>query len=611
MPNRMLIDANHDEETRVIVLNKEGKIQEFDIEAKDQNQIRGNIYLAKVTRVEPSLQAAFVEYGGNRQGFLAFSEIHPDYYRIPVEDKKKLLAEASAKTDEELSSTEYINEDSADDYNEEELKKIKRNLYRNYKIQEVIARRQILLVQVVKEERGTKGAALTTYISIAGRYCVLMPNTPRGGGVSRKIANITDRKRLKKIVDDLDVADGMAVIIRTAGSKRTKTEIKRDFSNSISIWENVKKLTLESNAPFLIHEEGSLIKRAIRDLYNSEIDEVLVEGSEAYKVCKNYMKAVMPSHAKKVQQYNDDINPLFQKFKLDSQLQDIFNSRVNLKSGGYGTILETSNTYSHVFNTKAQEITTEEQKVHGGIEVPELAKIFTDLFQSTVSKRFTKTDNVGNLPTGSVEEQVDQATEPNLKLDEVILQSAMTYNKLFSLEIEIVIPGDYTIRAGTIIHADFPQKDAKMEKGEDFDKELSGLYICADVCTHLTQSHTMTKMRLVRDSYGRQPNRSTASTQSPVTTGQESPKGIFGSKSSNPFSEFGNTDQEIARTLAAEERDLVNRWNSGTWEPNGTTDSGGNVIDRTNTGKGESYDVDLDAGYDDPNFNPDDYLELY
>ena len=283
----------------------------------------------------------------------------------------------------------------------------------------------------------------------------------------------------------------------------------------------------------------------------------------------------------------------------------------NLKSGGYGTILETSNTYSHVFNTKAQEITTEEQKVHGGIEVPELAKIFTDLFQSTVSKRFTKTDNVGNLPTGSVEEQVDQATEPNLKLDEVILQSAMTYNKLFSLEIEIVIPGDYTIRAGTIIHADFPQKDAKMEKGEDFDKELSGLYICADVCTHLTQSHTMTKMRLVRDSYGRQPNRSTASTQSPVTTGQESPKGIFGSKSSNPFSEFGNTDQEIARTLAAEERDLVNRWNSGTWEPNGTTDSGGNVIDRTNTGKGESYDVDLDAGYDDPNFNPDDYLELY
>ena len=340
MSKRLLIDARQSEETRVITTTND-IIDDFEYEVHSRRQLKGNIYLARVTRVEPSLQAAFVEYGGNRQGFLAFSEIHPDYYRIPIEDKNKLLAEASAKTDEELSSNEDVNEDITDDYNEEELKKIKRNLYRNYKIQEVIARRQILLVQVVKEERGTKGAALTTYISIAGRYCVLMPNTPRGGGVSRKIGNITDRKRLKKIVDDLDVADGMAVIIRTAGSKRTKTEIKRDFSNSISIWENVKKLTLESNAPFLIHEEGSLIKRAIRDLYNSEIDEVLVEGIEAYKVCKNYMKAVMPSHAKKVQQYNDDRNPLFQKFKLDAQLQDIFNPKVNLKSGGYLIIDQT------------------------------------------------------------------------------------------------------------------------------------------------------------------------------------------------------------------------------------------------------------------------------
>ncbi len=340
MVKRLLIDARQSEETRVITTTND-IIDDFEYEVHSRRQLKGNIYLARVTRVEPSLQAAFVEYGGNRQGFLAFSEIHPDYYRIPVEDKNKLLAEASAKADEELSSNEDINDDSTDDYNEEELKKIKRNLYRNYKIQEVIARRQILLVQVVKEERGTKGAALTTYISIAGRYCVLMPNTPRGGGVSRKIANITDRKRLKKVVDGLEVADGMAVIIRTAGSKRTKTEIKRDFSNSLSIWENVKKLTLESNAPFLIHEEGSLVKRAIRDLYNSEIDEVLVEGIEAYKVCKNYMKAVMPSHAKKVQQYADDRNPLFQKFKLDAQLQDIFNPRVNLKSGGYLIIDQT------------------------------------------------------------------------------------------------------------------------------------------------------------------------------------------------------------------------------------------------------------------------------
>ena len=340
MSKRLLIDARQIEETRVITTTND-IIDDFEYEVHSRRQLKGNIYLARVTRVEPSLQAAFIEYGGNRQGFLAFSEIHPDYYRIPVEDKKKLIAEASAQTDEELKLIENINEDSSLDYNEEDLKKVKKNLYRNYKIQEVIARRQILLVQVVKEERGTKGAALTTYISIAGRYCVLMPNTPRGGGVSRKIANITDRKRLKKVVDELDVPTGMAVIVRTAGSKRTKTEIKRDYSNSTSIWENVKNLTLESNAPFLIHEEGSLVKRAIRDLYHSDIDEVLVDGNEAYKTCKNYMKSLMPSHAKKVQQYNDDKNPLFQKYKVDSQLHDIFNPKVTLKSGGYLIIDQT------------------------------------------------------------------------------------------------------------------------------------------------------------------------------------------------------------------------------------------------------------------------------
>ena len=340
MSKRLLIDARQIEETRVITTTND-IIDDFEYEVHSRRQLKGNIYLARVTRVEPSLQAAFIEYGGNRQGFLAFSEIHPDYYRIPVEDKKKLIAEASAQTDEELKLIENINEDNELDYNEEDLKKVKKNLYRNYKIQEVIARRQILLVQVVKEERGTKGAALTTYISIAGRYCVLMPNTPRGGGVSRKIANITDRKRLKKVVDELDVPTGMAVIVRTAGSKRTKTEIKRDYSNSTSIWENVKNLTLESNAPFLIHEEGSLVKRAIRDLYHSDIDEVLVDGNEAYKTCKNYMKSLMPSHAKKVQQYNDDKNPLFQKYKVDSQLHDIFNPKVTLKSGGYLIIDQT------------------------------------------------------------------------------------------------------------------------------------------------------------------------------------------------------------------------------------------------------------------------------
>ena len=340
MTKRLLIDARQTEETRVITSTND-KIDDFEYEVHSRRQLKGNIYLARVTRVEPSLQAAFIEYGGNRQGFLAFSEIHPDYYRIPIEDRQKLIAEVSAKTDEELDINQNINEENEEDFSEEELRKVKRNLYRNYKIQEVIARRQILLVQVVKEERGTKGAALTTYISIAGRYCVLMPNTPRGGGVSRKIVNIVDRKRLKKIVDNLDLATGMALIIRTAGSKRTKIEIKRDYSNSMSTWENVKKLTLESNAPTLIHEEGSLVKRAIRDLYNNDIDEVLVEGNEAYKVCKNYMKALMPSHAKKVQEYHDEKKPLFQRYNLDSQLFDIFSPKVTLNSGGYLIIDQT------------------------------------------------------------------------------------------------------------------------------------------------------------------------------------------------------------------------------------------------------------------------------
>ena len=340
MTKRLLIDARQTEETRVITSTND-KIDDFEYEVHSRRQLKGNIYLARVTRVEPSLQAAFIEYGGNRQGFLAFSEIHPDYYRIPIEDRQKLIADVSAKTDEELDINQNINEEIEEDFSEEELRKVKRNLYRNYKIQEVIARRQILLVQVVKEERGTKGAALTTYISIAGRYCVLMPNTPRGGGVSRKIANISDRKRLKKIVDDLDLATGMALIIRTAGSKRTKIEIKRDYSNSMSTWENVKKLTLESNAPTLIYEEGSLVKRAIRDLYHNDIDEVLVEGNEAYKVCKNYMKALMPSHAKKVQEYNDVKKPLFQNYNLDSQLFDIFSPKVTLNSGGYLIIDQT------------------------------------------------------------------------------------------------------------------------------------------------------------------------------------------------------------------------------------------------------------------------------
>ena len=347
MIKKILIDARQPEETRVASINNE-IIEDFEYEVNEKKQLKGNIYLARITRVEPSLQAAFVEYGGNRQGFLAFSEIHPDYYRIPVEDREKILEDVESKNEDDesfnsASKNIKIDNDTVDDeVNDEVQKKVKNNIYKNYKkIQEVISKRQILLVQVVKEERGNKGAALTTYISIAGRYCVLMPNTPRGGGVSRKIINSSDRQRLKKVVDGLEVPKEMAVIIRTAGSKRTKVEIKRDYQNLFVIWEEIKNKTLESNAPDLIYEEGSIVKKAVRDMYNSDVEEVLVEGEKAYKIAKEYMKALMPSHTKKVQQYTDKNLPLFQKYKIDTQLSEIFKPTVTLKSGGYLVINHT------------------------------------------------------------------------------------------------------------------------------------------------------------------------------------------------------------------------------------------------------------------------------
>ncbi len=344
MTKKILIDARQPHETRVASINN-NIIEDFEYEIHEKKQLRGNIYLARVTRVEPSLQAAFVEYGGNRQGFLAFSEIHPDYYRIPVEDREKILANAEgiySDTDENSSKSENLdNSPDDEDFNTEDVKKIKVNLYKNYKIQEVISKRQILLVQIVKEERGNKGAALTSYLSIAGRYCVLMPNTPKGGGVSRKIINNSDRQRLKKVVEGLQAPKGIAVIIRTAGSKRTKVEIKRDFQNLLTIWEDIKSKTLESNAPYLIHEEGSIVKKAVRDMYNNEIEEIIVEGEESFKACKEYMKALMPSHTKKVLPYVDNDLPLFQKFTIDSQLADIFKPTVTLKSGGYLVINHT------------------------------------------------------------------------------------------------------------------------------------------------------------------------------------------------------------------------------------------------------------------------------
>ena len=407
MAKKMLIDATHAEETRVVVVDG-NKVEEFDFESENKRQLAGNIYLAKVTRVEPSLQAAFVDYGGNRHGFLAFSEIHPDYYQIPIADREALMeeerafAEAQKARDEEdekrkttrrrrrpaqaekvdaedavvsgedISGMETIDlgdegegegtpvpeiaaaeaetpqadaqpesagddtpnadgedglhtEDSdgdddevqvrdasaldddiesvAEEDDQEDIRPIRKPRPRRYKIQEVVKVRQILLVQVVKEERGNKGAALTTYLSLAGRYCVLMPNTARGGGISRKITNAVDRKKLKETASEIDVPKGAGLIVRTAGAKRTKTEIKRDYEYLQRMWEQIRELTLKSIAPASIYEEGDLIKRSIRDLYSRDIDEVLVEGERGYRIAKDFMKMIMPSHAKNVKRY--------------------------------------------------------------------------------------------------------------------------------------------------------------------------------------------------------------------------------------------------------------------------------------------------------------------
>lgn len=412
MANKMLIDASHPEETRVVVLRGD-RVEEFDFESALRKQLRGNIYLAKVTRVEPSLQAAFVDYGGNRHGFLAFNEIHPDYYQLPKADREALLefeaaeardaakreaeaenlrsgsldddddddiieeedeseedeTEASDDEDDAVKSDKRksasaksatqdvsVSSDSDDDSDQEsdddEVESVGsedaleelpvRNSARrkHYKIQEVIKRRQIILVQVVKEERGNKGAALTTYLSLAGRYTVLMPNTARGGGISRKIANPTDRKRLRKIVAELEVPEGMGLIVRTAGASRTKAELKRDFEYLLRLWENVRDLTLESSAPSLVYEEGNLIKRSIRDLYSKEIEEVLVAGEEEYREAKDFMRMLMPSHAKNVQPYKES-EPLFTRYKIESQLNAMYSPYVTLPSGGYIVINQT------------------------------------------------------------------------------------------------------------------------------------------------------------------------------------------------------------------------------------------------------------------------------
>src|ERR1700758_1846259 len=353
MSKNMLIDAAHAEETRVVVVDGT-RVEEFDFESSNRKQLRGNIYLAKVTRVEPSLQAAFIEYGGNRHGFLAFNEIHPDYYQIPVADREALLREEAEEEEEHhereprrSAASEDEDEDEAaaaaedeDDVMEEEVARRRRRLMRKYKIQEVIRRRQIMLVQVVKEERGNKGAALTTYLSLAGRYGVLMPNTARGGGISRKIDTATDRKRLKGVVQSLDVPQGMGLIVRTAGAKRTKAEIKRDYEYLLRLWENIRETTLHSIAPALIYEEEDLVKRAIRDLYDKDIDNVFVEGEAGFKEARKFMRMLMPSQASKIQPYRGAA-PLFVANRIEEHLSQIYSPVVPLKSGGYLVINQT------------------------------------------------------------------------------------------------------------------------------------------------------------------------------------------------------------------------------------------------------------------------------
>ena len=343
MANQILIDAVHQEEVRVAV-TKNSRLEEYDFEFDSRRPIRGNIYLAKVTRVEPSLQAAFVDYGGNRNGFLPFAEVHPDYYQIPVADKEALLEnnskelnndEKDEEIDENSNDPSHVEDLGGDDFEEIETINKKRNkdLIKNYKIQEVIKKNQILLIQVSKEERGNKGAAITTYTSIPGRYCVFMPNSTSGGGVSRRIKNPKERKKLKNTLDKLNVPENMGLIIRTAGAKTTSTEIKRDYKYLTKTWDKIKENTLSSNAPSLIYEDGGVIQRSLRDLYSKEIDNVFIEGKETYKIAKNFMKLLMPSHAVKVKEWKED-SPIFQKNNIEQQLSSIYADEVFLPSGG-------------------------------------------------------------------------------------------------------------------------------------------------------------------------------------------------------------------------------------------------------------------------------------
>jgi len=364
MEKNLYIDASHPDETRIVLKSKD-HIEEYEYENKNKLYLKNNIYLGKVSRIEPSLQAAFVNYGKQRHGFLAFNDIQSDYYQIPHDDKDRLKkdeeslrmelkekskdVDESEKTQDKISNTKSIsaNHDEANPANEKikdvnvptekndqfnELKK--RYGIRRYKIQEVIKPDQIILVQILKDERGQKGAALTTFISLAGKYSVLMPNTPKGGGISRKIINYDDRKKIRSILQEIDIPETMGLIVRTAGLNKTKNELNKDILNTIKTWEEIKTKTIKSIAPSLVYEEGDIIKRAIRDIYDNETNNIIVDGNEGYQKTKNFMKLLMPENVKKIKKYRGKI-PLFHDAEIEKNLNKIFESTVRLESGGY------------------------------------------------------------------------------------------------------------------------------------------------------------------------------------------------------------------------------------------------------------------------------------
>ena len=351
MAKNLYIDATHPSETRVVLKNNEN-IEDYEYESINNTLIKNNIYLGKVSRIEPSLQAAFVDFGRNRHGFLSFNDIQSDYYQIPSSDLELIKAQEE-KAREELIKESEINDEQIMDGSSEDLNKIdplekiensngidevknskKKHPIKKYKIQEVIKPNQVILVQVLKDERGLKGAALSTFISIAGKYIVLMPNTAKGGGISRKIFNPAERKKIRNILNDIIIPSDMGIIVRTAGSNKTKNEIENDLENLIKVWNSIKESAMNSIAPSIIHQESDVIKRSLRDMYDDETQNIYVEGNEGYQKTKNYMKLMMPSHVKKIKKYRDKV-PLFSKEKIETKLFQIFETEVKLESGGY------------------------------------------------------------------------------------------------------------------------------------------------------------------------------------------------------------------------------------------------------------------------------------